>query len=99
MVPTGTDIQGIAIAALGGAAVGVDRQRAYRDVTERQLTDRPTPRHSTGDHPGRGRCPVGGYRLHELRHPPILHRTTDSRRAADGSLARALLMSVDDPWS
>ena len=31
MVPTGTDIQGIAIAALGGAAVGVDRQRAYRE--------------------------------------------------------------------
>ena len=31
MVQIGTEIQGIAIAALGGAAVGVDRQRAYRE--------------------------------------------------------------------
>ena len=31
LVQIGTEIQGIAIAALGGAAVGVDGQRAYRE--------------------------------------------------------------------
>ena len=76
------------------------RQRADRDVTERQLADRLTPTARHRRPPGRGRCPVAGCRLHELRHPSILHRTTDSRRAARRRhLARALRMSVDDPWS